>query len=81
MNLVTTDRENLLTVSPLQSYTLLHYLPVHFIVESTILDGCTIGTGSVIGAGAVVVQDVPAYSVVVGVPGKVIKSRKSGTKI
>ena len=44
--------------------------------KATILDGCTIGMGSVIGAGAVVVQDVPAYSVVVGVPGKVIKSRK-----
>lgn len=34
----------------------------------TILKGVTIGRGSVIGAGAVVVRDVPAYSVYVGVP-------------
>lgn len=36
----------------------------------------TIGTGSVIGAGAVVTHDIPPYSVAVGVPARVIKSRK-----
>lgn len=41
-----------------------------------ILTGVKIGKGSVIGAGSVVVKDVPEYSVVVGVPGRVIKSRK-----
>ena len=35
-----------------------------------------IGQGSVIGAGSVVVKPIPEYSVAVGVPAKVIKSRK-----
>lgn len=35
-----------------------------------------IGQGSVIGAGSVVVKPIPAYSVAVGVPAKLIKSRK-----
>lgn len=42
----------------------------------TVLDGMTIGEGSVIGAGAVVAKDVPPYSVAVGVPARVVKSRK-----
>ena len=40
-----------------------------------ILQGCTIGKGSVIGAGTVVTKSVEPYSVVVGVPGRVIKKR------
>lgn len=38
-----------------------------------ILKGVTIGKRSVIGANAVVTKDIPPYSVVVGIPGKVIK--------
>ncbi|MDJ0736602.1 MAG: acyltransferase [Nostocaceae cyanobacterium] len=41
----------------------------------TVLDGITIGKGSVIGAGAVVTKDIPPYSVAVGIPARVIKSR------
>jgi acetyltransferase-like isoleucine patch superfamily enzyme len=40
-----------------------------------ILAGVTIGKGSVIAAGSVVNDDVPAFSVVAGVPARVIKSR------
>ena len=40
-----------------------------------VLDGVTIGKGSVIGAGAVVTKDIPPYSVAVGVPAKVISQR------
>lgn len=42
-----------------------------------IKSGITIGDGAVIGANCVVTKDVPPYSVVVGVPGKVIKKRFS----
>jgi acetyltransferase-like isoleucine patch superfamily enzyme len=40
-----------------------------------VLDGVTIGKGSVIGAGAVVTKDIPPFSVAVGIPARVIKSR------
>lgn len=42
--------------------------------NSTILSGVTIGDNSVIAAGAVVTKDVPANTVVGGVPAKFIKS-------
>ena len=40
-----------------------------------ILSGVTIGKGSIVAAGAVVTKDVPEYSVVGGVPAKIIKTR------
>ena len=40
----------------------------------TVLPGVTIGENSVIGAGAVVTRDIPANSVAVGNPAKVIKT-------
>ena len=42
-----------------------------------ILDGVEIGEGSVIGAGTVVTKSVPAYAVVAGVPGKVLRMREN----
>ncbi len=44
----------------------------------SVLAGVTIGQGSVVATGAVVTKDVPSYSVVAGVPARVIKSRKEG---
>ena len=41
-----------------------------------VLGGVDIGKGSVIGAGAVVINDIPEYAIAVGVPAKVIKYRK-----
>lgn len=43
-----------------------------------IMPGVTIGDGSIIGAGAVVTKDIPAYTVAAGVPARVIKSRLIG---
>ena len=41
----------------------------------TLLDGVNIGNGSIIAAGAVVTKDVLPYSIVGGVPAKLIKMR------
>lgn len=41
----------------------------------TILSGVVIGKGAIIATGSVVVQDVPPYSVVAGVPARVVKKR------
>ncbi len=42
----------------------------------TFLDGVRVGRGSVIGAGAVVRGDIPPWSVAVGVPARVVRTRK-----
>ena len=41
----------------------------------TVLDGVTIGEGCVIGAGAVVTRSLPPYSIAMGVPARVVRSR------
>jgi len=40
-----------------------------------ILDGVRISKGSIVAAGSVINKDIPAYSIVGGVPAKIIKSR------
>ena len=45
-------------------------------IKAVILPGVRIGKGSVVAAGAVVTKDVPDYSIVAGVPAKVVKNRK-----
>jgi len=46
----------------------------------TVLRGVSIGRGSVIGAHAVVTRDIPPYSVAVGVPARVVRSRLPGSQ-
>jgi acetyltransferase-like isoleucine patch superfamily enzyme len=40
-----------------------------------VLEGVHIGKGAIIGAGAVVTEDIPAYAIAVGVPARVIRMR------
>lgn len=44
--------------------------------KSVIMDGCSVGDNSIIGAGAIVTKNIPEYSVAVGIPAKVIKDRR-----
>lgn len=43
--------------------------------KATILSGITIGTGAVVGANAVITNDVPPYAIVVGTPARVLRYR------
>lgn len=58
----------------------LKYAPIvindgaHIGIGAIIMPGVTIGEGAIIGAGSVVTKDVPAYSIAVGTPAKVIKT-------
>jgi acetyltransferase-like isoleucine patch superfamily enzyme len=44
--------------------------------RSTILDGVTIGNDAVVGAGSVVTKDVAPFTVVAGIPARIVKNRK-----
>jgi carbonic anhydrase/acetyltransferase-like protein (isoleucine patch superfamily) len=42
-------------------------------IGAIILNGVTVGTGSIIGAGSVVTKDIPAHSLAVGIPARVVR--------
>lgn len=44
--------------------------------NATLLPGVRVGEHSIVGAGAVVTEDVPPYSIVAGVPAKLVRYRK-----
>lgn len=48
---------------------------VWFGYDSLVMNGVTIGNGSIVAAKSVVVKDVPPYSIVAGNPAKVVKMR------
>jgi acetyltransferase-like isoleucine patch superfamily enzyme len=45
-------------------------------VNAVILPGVTIGKGAIVGAGAVVTDDVPPFAIVAGVPARVLRMRE-----
>lgn len=45
--------------------------------NATLLPGITLGEGCLVGAGAVVTKDVPAYTLVVGNPARVVRTLNS----
>ncbi|MDM5198698.1 2,3,4,5-tetrahydropyridine-2,6-dicarboxylate N-acetyltransferase [Fictibacillus enclensis] len=48
--------------------------------NAVILEGVTVGQGAVVAAGAIVIEDVPPYTVVAGTPARVIKEIDEKTK-
>lgn len=46
--------------------------------RSIILSGVTIGRGSIVAAGSVVTRDVPAYTIVAGIPARKMRDRFEG---
>lgn len=49
-------------------------------IGARIIHGITIGAHTVIGAGATVVRDIPAYSVAYGAPARVVRTREAGER-
>lgn len=45
-------------------------------MNASILPGVHIGAHSIVGAGAVVTEDVPAYAIVAGVPARILRDRR-----
>lgn len=49
-------------------------------VNAVIMPGVTVGQGSIVGAGAVVTEDVEPFTVVAGVPARVLRKRERATR-
>lgn len=79
VTLITSNHRYRTQFSPTENYDEFKPIIIHDDVwigeRAMILPGVTIGTGAIIGAGAIVTKDVPEYAVVGGNPAKVLKFR------
>ena len=69
------DLNQPIAVQPCRSYGIIIKDDVWVGTNATILDGITVGTGAVIGAGSIVTNDVPDFAVVAGVPARILRYR------
>ena len=67
------NNSKLIKLFPMKSENVVIYNDVWIGANVTILPGVTIGECSIIGTGAIVNKSIPAYSIAVGNPAKVIK--------
>lgn len=72
----TDDLELPIAIQPLTSSGVTIEDDVWIGANTTIVDGVTVGSHSVVAAGAVVTRDVPPWSIVAGVPARVIRDRR-----
>jgi acetyltransferase-like isoleucine patch superfamily enzyme len=68
-------RETAVLFSPIETAPVVIEDDADIGVGAVLLPGVTVGRGAVVGAGAVVVEDVPPYAVVAGVPARVLRYR------
>ena len=65
-----------------KDWSVVHSAPIHICHDAwiganvTILNGVTIGEGAIVGAGSVIREDVPAWSIVAGNPATIIGTNK-----
>jgi acetyltransferase-like isoleucine patch superfamily enzyme len=49
-------------------------------LRAAVIHGCSIGPHTIVGAGATVLKDIPAFAVAYGTPARVVRTRAAGEK-
>lgn len=75
-----TGRETPVLFSPVETAAVFIEDDSDIGINAVILPGVRVGRGAIVGAGAVVTEDVPPYAVVAGVPARVLRFRPEATR-